>query len=150
MDPSCTSVSTLVPFLAGVLRPYLQQPFAFWGHNLGSLVSFELARYLCRQQEPAPQHLLVAGHRALHLPNPHPLVHRWSTPELLQKLRELGGIPQERVEDAELIEVLLPTLRADFSMAETLVYASDEPLTCPIDAFGGLADKEVSQAEMAA
>jgi len=140
----------LIPVLEAALRPYLSKPFAFFGHSLGALVSFELTRYLREQGGPLPICLLVAGHRAPHLPRKRPPAYPLPAPAFMEELRRLDGVPEEVLENAELMELVLPLLRADFAMAETYEYRPDSPLNCPITAFGGLADPDVNQEELLA
>jgi medium-chain acyl-[acyl-carrier-protein] hydrolase len=67
-----TQLSPLVQTLASALRLYLNLPFVFFGHSLGALACFELARQLRRQGQPEPLHLFVSGRRAPQVPNPDP------------------------------------------------------------------------------
>lgn len=109
-------------------------PFAFFGHSLGALLSFELARYLRRQYGLSPAHLFVSGHRAPQLPNDEPPIHALPEPELLVELRRFNGTPEEVLNHEELRQLILPILRADFAIYETYVYEEDDPLDCPISA----------------
>ena len=145
-----TRLMPLVPVLGGVIQPYLTMPFAFFGHSLGAIVGFELARWLRRQRAPLPVHLFASAHRAPHLPDPKPPIHDLPDPQFLEELRRMNGMPGEVLESAELMDLMMPLLRADFAIAETYLYTQDAPLSCPISAFGGLADDEVSQEEAAA
>lgn len=145
-----TSLIPLVHVLGEVIRPYLTLPFAFFGHSMGALISFELARYLRKQCAPIPRHLFVSAHRAPHLPNPKPGSYNLPDPKFLEEVRMLNGISGAVLENAELMELMLPLLRADFAIAETYIYTEDAPFSCPISAFGGLADNEIKPAEVAA
>ena len=145
-----TRLMPLVHALGDVIQPYLTLPFAFFGHSMGALISFELARYLRRQNAPMPGRLFVSAHRAPHLPDPKAPIYNLPDSQFLEELRLLNGMPREVLENAELMELMLPLLRADFAIAETYAYTEDAPLACPISAFGGLADSEVSSEEVAA
>lgn len=136
-----TSVFSLVKDLAGVLDELFDAPFAFFGHSLGALVSFELARELRRRGRPLPERLFVSAHRAPQIPNPELNVHDAPQDAFVDGLRRLKGTPEELLANGELMELLLPTLRADFGMAETYEYTPEPPLDCPISAFGGLGDE---------
>jgi medium-chain acyl-[acyl-carrier-protein] hydrolase len=140
----------LVNRLAQALDPYLAVPFVLFGHSMGGLVSFELARVLRKQHRPTPQALFVSGHRAAHLPDRRPPVHLLPEPEFLAEMHRLQGTPEEVFRNRELMELFMPILRADFSLCETYAYTAETPLDCPITAFGGLEDSEVSHEEMAA
>lgn len=142
-----TQLMPLVHVLGDVIQPYLTMPFAFFGHSLGAILSFELTRCLRRQGAPLPVYLFVSGHHAPHLPDPKPPIYNLPDPQFLEELRLLNGMPGEVLESAELMELMMPLLRADFAMAETYVYTEDTALSCPISAFGGLTDDEVSQQE---
>jgi medium-chain acyl-[acyl-carrier-protein] hydrolase len=128
----------------------LDVPFALFGHSLGALVSFELARQLRKLGLPDLVHLFVSGHRAPQIPRPGPLTHQWPDAEFVAELRRLNGTPEEVLQHAELMALLLPVLRADFAIIETYSGSDEEALDCPISAFGGLQDSEASYDEVAA
>jgi medium-chain acyl-[acyl-carrier-protein] hydrolase len=135
-----THISPLVETLTPVLRPYLDIPFAFFGHSMGALISFELARQLRAQQAPVPVHLFISGRRAPQIRDRNPLMHTLPQDEFLAELRYLNGTPNQVLENAELMQLFLPTLRADFSVCGTYTYLSEPPLDCSISVFGGLED----------
>ena len=143
-------LSALIEALAHVLYPYLDFPFAFFGHSLGSLISFELTRWLRRQKAPCPIQLFVSGSRAPQIPNPDPPIHQLPDVEFIEELSRFNGTPKAVLANLELMEVFLPLLRADMRLYETYVYDHEAPLDCPISAFGGLEDEEVSREELAA
>lgn len=143
-EAAFTSLDPLVRAIAEALLPHLDKPFAFFGHSMGGLVSFELTRVLRRNKGLNPVHLFVSGHRAPQIPDLDPPLHNLPEPEFLDELRGLGGTPQAVLENAELMRLLLSTLRADFTVVETYAYAAEPPLDCPITAFGGLQDRKVS------
>lgn len=149
-EPLFNHLEPLTEELAAALLPALQGPFAFFGHSMGALISYELTRYLRRQGGPQPQHLLVSGHTAPQLPDREPPIHALPEPAFLEKLRELDGTPEAVLEHPELRELLLPILRADFSVCETYAFSDSAPLACAIAAFGGLQDAYVSREQLAA
>lgn len=135
----------LVDSLAQVLRPYLDMPYAFFGQSMGALISFELARHIRRAGSSLePVHLFVAGHQAPQLPSLDPPTYHLPEQEFIEELRRLKGTPESVLQNAEFLRLLLPLLRADFALCETYSYSHDEPFTCPISAFSGLQDTEVS------
>ncbi|GER91668.1 thioesterase [Dictyobacter vulcani] len=143
-----TNLNQLVEALVPVLKPYLDVPFAFFGHSMGSLISFELARALRNQLALEPEYLFVSGHRAPQLPSERKTLHTLSTPEFICEVRELNGTPDEVLQSAELLELFLPLLRADFELCETYSCEVQEKLSCPIVAFGGLQDEDVPRAAL--
>jgi medium-chain acyl-[acyl-carrier-protein] hydrolase len=131
----------LVRTLADVLLPRLDKPFAFFGHSLGALISFELTRQLRRQHGPGPVHLFVSGARAPHVPKPRAAINDLPESEFLEALRRLNGTPRAVLEHSELMQILIPILRADFAVSETYAYTKEPPLDCPVSVFGGMQDR---------
>jgi medium-chain acyl-[acyl-carrier-protein] hydrolase len=144
MEPPFTQLEPLIQELTRVLLPYLDKPFAFFGHSMGTLVSFELARILRKEYDLSPVHLFVSGRRAPQVPDPDPPIHTLPEREFLDELRRYNGTPESVLENPELMQLFLPTLRADFAVLETYVYTPEPLLDCPITAFGGLEDWKAS------
>ena len=142
-------LSSLIDALADVLYPYMDFPFAFFGHSLGALISFELTRWLRRQKAPCPIQLFVSGSRAPQIPNPDPPIHQLPDVEFIEEMRRFNGTPKALLDNPEFMEVFLPLLRSDIGLNETYVYDHEPPFDCPISAFGGLEDEEVSREELA-
>lgn len=142
-EPAFTRVAPLIDALAEVIRPLLDLPFVLLGHSLGGRVAYELARRLREVGGPQPLHLIATGCRALHMPSPDPPIHALPEDEFIQELRRLGGTPHEVLENAELMQLMLPLLRADFELVETYTFEPGKPLDCPISAIGGREDAEV-------
>ncbi len=150
MEPPFTQLSPLIQALAQALLPLLDKPFAFFGHSLGALVSFELARQLRRQYGVQPVRLFVSASRAPQLPHRGLPVHTLPAGDFLAELRRLNGTPRAMLAHEELMQISLPVLRADFAVYETYVYPTEPPLNSPISAFGGLRDRTVSQSDLEA
>ncbi|HZN59868.1 MAG TPA: alpha/beta fold hydrolase [Planctomycetota bacterium] len=149
-EPAYTRLTDLVRDLAEVVGPATDIPFAFFGHSMGALVAFALARELRRAHGRGPELLMVSGHRAPQRPDPHPPIHALPAPEFLQELRELNGTPEAIFRDEELLQLLVPILRADFEVCETFEYEHERPLECPIVAFGGEVDPDVPREDLEA
>jgi medium-chain acyl-[acyl-carrier-protein] hydrolase len=141
---------TLVQTLTESLRPYLHEPFAFFGHSMGALISFELLRELRRARLPGPVHLFVSGHRAPDLPDPDPPIHQFPAPAMVAELRRRYDTPETLIQNPELLELFLPLLRADLAVCETYLYSAEEALDSPITVYGGLEDPKVSHQELKA
>lgn len=141
----------LVQALADALYPYLlDKPFAFFGHSMGGLISFELFRELRRQYAPLPVKMLISAYKAPHLKVTNSPIHHLPEVDFINALRRYQGISDAIVQNPEMMELLMPILRADFTLCETYVYTSEEPLDCPISVLGGLEDKYVSYESLAA
>lgn len=147
-EPAATKIEQLLPGLAAALSPYFDMPFAFFGHSMGGLISFELARYLRRQSAPLPQQLFISGRAAPQIPRRYDLTYNLPEREFITELRRLKGTPQDILEQQELITMLLPLLRGDFSLCETYEYQPEPPLDCPITTLGGLFDTDVTATDL--
>lgn len=143
--PLVSKVTDLVEPIAEALAPFLNEPFAFFGHSMGALISFEVGRFLRRQGRALPWHMFVSGRSAPQLKLEHKPLYNLPKEELLAELQELEGTPREVLEHPELMELMLPILRADFSICDTYEYTEEAPLACPITAFGGLQDSDISR-----
>ncbi|MFK0180548.1 thioesterase II family protein [Streptomyces xanthochromogenes] len=141
-------VAPLVQSLADALRGELDVPYALFGHSMGSLIAFELARELRRRGHDEPRLLAVSGGPAPSLRRER-RIHDKPDDVVVDKLRELGGLPEEVCESPELLELLMPTIRADFAVCETYVRPPGQPLTCPVLAFAGTQDTEVPPSRVA-
>ncbi|MDX6385586.1 MAG: hypothetical protein QOK48_3159 [Blastocatellia bacterium] len=145
-----TTLPELVQNLGPAFRSYLDKPFAFFGHSMGAIISFELARYLRRARLRNPMHLFVSGCRALQLPDPRPPTYDLPEAQFMEELRRLNGTPGDVLDHPEMMEFILPLLRADFALAQTYEYSDEPPLDCPITAFGGFQDEEMNRASVEA
>jgi medium-chain acyl-[acyl-carrier-protein] hydrolase len=150
MEPPFIRLLPLVHILAQVLHPYLDMPFVFYGHSMGALISFELARQLRRQNSTGPVHLFVSSCRAPQLPVLGPLIHTLPDFTFVEKLRHPKGALEEMLKDVELMQLMLPTLRADLALCETYIYSPEAPLDCSISAFGGINDRTVTYSDLVA
>jgi len=150
MEPPFNELRPLVEALGEALQPLLDKPFALFGHSLGSLVSFDLARQLRTNHQARPARLFVSAGPAPQIPNRGRLIHNLPEREFSQELRRLNGTPGALLDDRELMEIVLPSLRADFALYESYRYSSGRPLNCPISTFGGLSDHAVRQSDLEA
>jgi medium-chain acyl-[acyl-carrier-protein] hydrolase len=147
-DARFTDLVPLVEALRPRIVPVLDAPFAFFGHSMGALIGFELARSLRAEGLEGPVHLVVSAFRAPHLPNRHEPVQDLPDADLVRRLRKLGGTPPEVLGEPELLDLVLPLLRADLRLCETYVYRNGEPLDCSLTAFCGASDPEVNRDEL--
>jgi medium-chain acyl-[acyl-carrier-protein] hydrolase len=147
-EPALRRIPDIVEAAAESLLPYLDKPFALFGHSMGALVSFDLARLLRGRYENAPAGLFVSGCPAPHVKRRRPPTYDLPELEFVNKLRALNGTPRELLDDPDLMCVLLPLLRADFEASETYSYVAGPPLDCPVAAFGGTADPEAERRDI--
>lgn len=143
-----TQLPLLVQAVAEVILPQMDRPFAFFGHSMGAIIGFELARLLRAKDCPQPLHLFVSGRRAPQLPEIEPPSYMLSDADFLAQLSKLNGTPSQILKDPELMQLMLPTVRADFELVETYKYKPEPAFCFPITAFGGLQDRYSSRADL--
>lgn len=141
-------VEAAVDALAGTISTYLDTPFAMFGHSMGAVLAFETTRRLAAEFGRAADRLIVSGHRAPHLRSRRTPIHSLPDDSFIEKVRALNGTPAEVFDNAELVELILPMLKADFEMVETYSELAGPRLTCPLLAMGGNADADVTPAEI--
>ena len=141
---------TLIVSLSEALIPHLTRPCAFFGHSIGALICFEVARQLRRLGREGPRRIFVAGRQAPHLPAQSVQVRTLGQTEFIELLRQFRGTPEALLQNQELLELFLPVIRADFLLSESYVYSRESPLECGISAFGGLEDEWVGHDEVSA
>ncbi|BAN48813.1 thioesterase II family protein [Metapseudomonas resinovorans] len=139
-EPFATDVLALARGLAVELRGEAQQPYALFGHSLGGLLAFEMAHALNELGLPRPVALFVSGTAAPAKRDFSEFATAKSDAELIAKLRGLGGTPEAVLANRELLDLLLPVLRADFLLCGQYRYRERSPLPLPIHVFGGRED----------
>ena len=144
-EPPLRRLRDVVTALTPELDSRLDRPFALFGHSVGALVAFELARALRRRRHAAPSCLLVSACRAPHVPAP-----RRASDVSEEELEVFAGVPGRRRGRAKLLELMLPVLRANLELAETYEHRPERPLECRIVAFRGAGDADVSPEDVAA
>lgn len=151
LEPAFNNLPLLVETAAPALLPYLDKPFAFFGHSMGAAICFELARHLRQTHNVEPVHLFVSGRPAPQLRMEETKT-TYDLPEsaFVEELRRLKGTPEEVLQRPELMSFMMPMLRADFELIETYRYLAGPPLDCPITALGGTQDEEVSREDLQA
>jgi medium-chain acyl-[acyl-carrier-protein] hydrolase len=136
-----TSLEAVVNALLPEITPYLDRPFLFFGHSLGGLIAFELARRLCASGTAGPlRRVIVSGCRPPHRRAGTEAISALPEPAFVASLRALSGTPEQFFHQPELMDIYLPILRADFAVAESHLHEGGEALPCPLDAYAGIDD----------
>ncbi|WP_157170829.1 thioesterase domain-containing protein [Nocardia araoensis] len=132
--------------LARVL-PLTDLPFAFFGHSLGALAAYEVARRL--PDGIAPRALFLGGAVAPHLPRPGRLS-ELPDHEFVAAVGHYGGIPPEVRETPEVMALFLPALRSDFEIFDDYRFTPAAAPSCPAHLFGGRDDRQVAATQLEA
>ena len=139
-EPALTSMAELADLLARAIGAHDGLPYAFFGHSMGALLAFEVARRLRELGLPPPGRLFVSGAAAPAYRSAPRMLHRMNDDRLVEALRAYDGTPAEALADAELMGVLLPTIRADFAVVENFRYTRQAPLELPLTVLAGKQD----------
>lgn len=148
-EPPIRNLREKVDALAEAIEPYLDVPAVFVGHSNGALTAFELARELQRRGRGELRHVVLSAKRAPHLPKLDP-IHELPSDEFVGRLRELKATPAEVLENAELMQIFEPMLRADSALSETHRFDPDVRLAAPATLFWGDQDVDVPRDDMLA
>jgi surfactin synthase thioesterase subunit len=145
-EPPFRHITELAGPLCAALDPYLDQPYALFGHSMGAVVAYEVARWFSGSSRPGPTCLIVSGRRAPGLASGRRRLSELPDDQFVAEVGRLNGIPPEVLGEPELLDMLLPALRADFELAETYQPLPGGRLACPVVAYLSTADPEVDDA----
>ena len=144
-DPPADTVQALATQTARGSAGDLDRPFVLFGHSMGALLAFEVARALRRAALPQPLALLVSGYGGPHLPDTRPPIHALPDDAFKEAVAALDGTPADVIANDELMALLLPLLRADFRLVETYRTRPEPPLDLPIHIYAGCRDRDTPQ-----
>jgi iturin family lipopeptide synthetase A len=143
-EPPLDRAESVIDALEEAVLPLLDRPFALFGHSMGAVVAWDLARRLGQQHRVQPRHLFVSGCWPPNVRRPDRPWHELPDAQLIEQLRRVRATPEEILTDPELVRLFLPTIRADLAVAEA-DRDTTGTLDCPVTAFGGQGDVNVPQ-----
>jgi len=149
-ETAYTRIEPLISDVTNALLPWLDKPYCLFGHSMGSLVVFELARRLATAHNSSPEHVFVSGYNAPQLEYKSALRSDLPENEFMAQLARMEGTPKEVLESPELMQLLLPVMRADCAVCDFYTYSEQAALLCPISVYGGSEDHETPQQSLEA
>jgi surfactin synthase thioesterase subunit len=132
-------IAELADLIFAALLPKLDRPFAFFGHSMGAVLAFEVARRLSTRTRTVPQRLFVSGRRAPSRHRPDD-VHLRDDAGLTAELRQVAGADPRWLNDSLLRAIVLPMIRSDYTAIERYTCPPGIALDCPITVLVGDAD----------
>lgn len=144
-EPLLDGIEQVAQPVADAIAAGPSMPYALLGHSMGSLVAFEACHQLATRHAMMPRLLIACGHRAPRTPRTTPQMHKAPHAEFIAHLRELGATPPEVFNSPDLLDLILPVLRADFRACETYTPRGRTRLHVNIAAYGGLGDTDTSR-----
>ncbi|MEU7923762.1 alpha/beta fold hydrolase [Micromonospora sp. NPDC049801] len=148
-DPPLSTMDEVATPLVDAIVARVPTPFAIFGHSMGGLIGYEVAARLVARGGPVPQRLVVSAARPPRDAAPLGTAHRLDDAALTRWLHDLGGIPDEVLTDPGLLELILPTVRADLSVVASYRPTTVPPLPLPVDAVAAADDPLVAPDEVA-
>ncbi|WP_066336662.1 thioesterase II family protein [Azohydromonas lata] len=147
-----TSVHSIVEALADELPALAEEPYVLYGHSMGALLAFELARVARRRGLALPVALLLSGARSPEsfLIPQDPPCSQWPQGKLVDHLRALGGVAPELLAYGELLELFLPAVRADYALCERYEPRAEPPLPVAMALMSGTEDRDVDDESLTA
>jgi len=147
-EPPIPSLNRKVDEIRREIVPYLNVPHIFVGHSNGALTAFELAKDLQKRGNRYLEHLVISAKRAPHLPTEKKAIHTLPDDEFIEELKTFSAIPDELTENREIMMLLLPMLRADFSLSEDYTVDPKAKLFVDTTLFWGAKDTDIAQDDM--
>ncbi|TDE47226.1 thioesterase [Nonomuraea mesophila] len=146
-DPFVDDAHHLAELVADAMAPLLDRPVALFGHSMGALIAYEVARTL-EARGRGVTHLYASGRHAPHEQG-HSDTHARSDDELIDEIVGLGGVAPEVMADPDIRELALPAVRNDYRLDETYRHRPGGALACPVTALLGGDDPEVTPEQAA-
>ena len=142
-DAPVADAHQLARLVAGAMAPLMDRPAALFGHSMGAVLAYEVARLL-QERGSAPVHVFASGTRPPHDRGDDRRVSDLDDDGVVQEMIELGGTDADALREPELRELVLPYVRNDFALIEDYAHRDGTRLTVPITAIIGDSDAHVS------
>jgi len=123
----------------------IHEPYIFFGHSMGALISYELTNLFIKKSLPLPLKLYLSAHRAPFAEKDGPIMHKLNNQEFIKELISMKGVAQEILDHSELLNLVLPIIRNDYKLCETYSYKPHNKIDIPITVFGGKFDKDIEE-----
>lgn len=144
-EPLIDDLKTLADHVADEVAPLGDLPLSLFGHSMGATIAYEIALRLERRGIEVTV-LFASGRRAPSIRRDGD-VHLRDDEGLVAEIKSLGGTQSALLEDPEILEMVLPVVRADYRAVETYRYAPGMRLNCPISVLYGTSDPLVTTDE---
>ncbi|MEV5975213.1 alpha/beta fold hydrolase [Streptomyces sp. NPDC051921] len=141
-EPCVEDLHVLADLVHEELRPWVDRPFALFGHSMGASLAFEVARRL-EADGIVPQAVFASGRRAPSRFRDE-RVHLMDDATLIADLKRLAGTDPRMLGEEEVLRMILPALRSDYTAAETYRVRPGRKLAAPVLVFTGADDPQVT------
>ncbi|MBE5096681.1 thioesterase [Bacillus thuringiensis] len=144
-----SSLDKAIEDIYSQIKPYLHKPFIFFGHSMGSLLAYELAYKVKQLNGVNPFHMFLSGGKTPQgYANENKKIHLFPNEEFKNEIKQMGGTPQEILDNPELLDIFIPILKSDFKIIENYIFSSDNfKFDCNITVLHGRKD-DISEEEI--
>lgn len=143
------SIAAMVDAVRPAVEAASDLPYAIFGHSMGALVAFELAAALELRDIRPPSHLFVSARRSPEELDTRTPIHALPEREFLDEMQaRYGAVPDAVRSERELLDLLLPVVRADICAVETYAMNPETKVSCPVDVYGGVDDTHPTPAQL--
>ena len=150
LEEPLDSLDAVTDELVPRMVPLLDKPYALFGHSMGARIAYATACKIQENGHDSPSDFFASGSRAPHIARDRRSLHDLPRAEFIHELRKLNGTPPEILRDEEMLDLILPFLRADFRIAETRLPIPDNRLAPSVHVFGGMADTDIVPGDLKA
>jgi surfactin synthase thioesterase subunit len=126
----------------------LDKPFIFIGYSLGAKIAYELMSDLYKRNQPLPVHWIAIASQPPHMPRRSAPIHQLDDKDFICALKKYAGTPEEILSNHEWMELLLPSLKGDFSILENTQPAPKTTWPIPISILGGQYDQQIDSSDL--
>lgn len=142
------TMKEIVDTLFLALSTLNNKPSIFYGHSMGARVAYELTLMLARFHHYLPIHFIASGSIAPCIPRTKEQTYHLPDDEFIAKISAFNGKPLDVPANREIIELMLPALRADFEIIETYCNESKFLISTKVSVLVGDEEEiEVSELE---
>jgi surfactin synthase thioesterase subunit len=145
-EPGIERISDLADAVFTALLNWTDRPLALFGHSMGAALAFEVARRLELVSGVVPARLFVSGRRAPSCRRSE-TVHRRDDEGVVAELRLLSGTDYRLLGDEEILRMILPAIRSDYTAIENYRPDPDVSVSCPVTVLVGDQDPRTNVAE---
>ncbi|ABD82983.1 thioesterase II family protein [Saccharophagus degradans] len=141
VEAAYSTMEEIVDAITNAMNLLRDKPFVFFGHSMGARVAYEVCLALEQKNKPLPVHFFASACAAPNIERELPPTYHLPNKVFLDKIAALNGSPQAVLEDEELMELILPALRADFKIIETYCNKNKHTLPLGVSVLVGSSEK---------
>lgn len=119
----------------------LDEEYMIYGHSMGSLLAYEIYYKIKDNNLRKPKHIFFSGYEAPSIIKKRENTYTLPNYDFINKIIELGGTPEEVMNNKELLDLFLPIIRSDFKILETYNYKErEDKIQCDVSILNGKKD----------